>query len=130
MNLSYIAIDGDNVGQKIEWLVVNERPKELTTFSNNYHQAMEWLEQRLESRLVAKIIFNGGDSLLAAFEHKNSLSLNELETIRKRFLEIAQTTISIGIGGNLRQAYFALKLAKAKGRDRIEIFEEFVDEQL
>ena len=119
----YIAIDGDNVGRKIEYLIVTNQPEKLALFSKNYHKAMIWLKETLESNLNAEVVFSGGDSLLAFSQKIQMPPFNDLEILKSKFSEKSETTLSIGIGGTLRQAYFALKLAKAKGRNRIELFE-------
>lgn len=119
---SYIAIDGDNVGRELEYLVVTNQLQKLTSFSKNYHRLMTWLEEALRSDLNAKIIFSGGDSLLVS--QQQLPSLGKLELLKDEFAKRAGTTLSIGIGSTPRQAYFALKLAKAKGKNRIELFEE------
>jgi GTP cyclohydrolase III len=120
----YIAIDGDNVGQKIEYFIVTNQAQELAAFSRKYCKTMVWLETTLRANLNADIVFMGGDSLLALCSNISLVPINELELIKSQFSQLSEMTFSAGIGSSLRQAYFALKLAKAKGRDRIELFKE------
>jgi GTP cyclohydrolase III len=120
----YIAIDGDDIGRKLEYYTVANQMENLSMFFNAYKTSMTWLEKELILNLNAEIIINGGDSLLA-FCYKNETQVfDELEEIRNEFFQLSKTTLSVGLGSVPRQAYFALKLAKASGKDRIEIFRE------
>lgn len=121
-----LAIDGDDVGHRLEYLMlVNER-EALIEFSTGFQAAMDWLKRKLISDFKATIIFSGGDNLLAILRVDNP-SIEVLETLRTEFAERAHSTLSMGLGENLRQAYFALKLAKTSGKNCICQFKEFAD---
>lgn len=121
----YLAADGDDVGQKIEFFIVMNQMNLLTDFFNKFQAAMAWFAEKLLKNFDAEIIFNGGDSLLARLQI-NEVLIDELEDLRSEFSNLSHATISIGIGDNPRQAYFALKLAKASGKNRTEFFQECV----
>ncbi|MEH2181718.1 mCpol domain-containing protein [Nostoc sp.] len=123
MKTLYIAADGDDVGRKIEFFIVMEQMDPLSDFFNDFQAAMIWFTEKLLKEFNAKIIFSGGDSLLASLI-VSELLIDELEKLRIEFSNLSHTTISFGIGDSPRQAYFALKLAKASGKNRIEIFQE------
>lgn len=123
MKTLYLAADGDDVGRKIEFFIVMNQIHQLADFSNDYHAAMIWFAEKLSNDFGAKIIFNGGDSLLTSLT-LSKISINNLEKLRVEFCNLSQSTISFGIGDSPRHAYFALKLAKATGKNRIEIFQE------
>lgn len=95
----------------------------LSNFSNIFSQAMGWLENYLKTIYNAKIIFNGGDNILA--QVSNEIPLHLLQELQRNFADIAQSTISIGVGFSAREAFFALQLAKASGKKCIKNFEEF-----
>ncbi|MEH2089577.1 mCpol domain-containing protein [Nostoc sp.] len=120
----YLAVDGDDVGRKIEFFIVTDQMELLSNFSHNFQSSMLWLAETLSDEFNAKIIFNGGDSLLARLQ-SDAISVSRLESLRIEFASFSKATLSFGIGDNSRQAYFALKLAKATGKDRIEIFQEY-----
>ncbi|MFN6481345.1 MULTISPECIES: mCpol domain-containing protein [unclassified Nostoc] len=120
----YLAADGDDVGRKIELFIVTDQIELLSNFSHNFQSAMLWLAEALSDEFNAKIIFNGGDSLLARLQ-SDAISVSRLENLRIEFANLSKATLSFGIGDNSRQAYFALKLAKATGKNRIEIFQEY-----
>lgn len=123
MKTLYFAADGDDVGRKIEFFIVMEQMDQLSYFFNNFQAAMIWFADKLSKEFDAKIIFNGGDSLLASLS-VSELLIDDLENLRIEFSNLSCATISFGIGNSPRQAYFALKLAKASGKNRIEIFQE------
>ena len=126
MKSLFLAADGDDVGRKIEFLIVTNQIDVLSEFFNNFQSAMFWLSERLKNDFGAKIIFNGGDNLLADLQIDEA-RIKELESLRVEFFSLSKATLSFGIGINPRQAYFALKLAKASGKDRTEIFQECVN---
>ena len=127
MNHIYFAVDGDDVGRRLEYFMLVNDASALTRFSTTFRKAMVWLESELIQNFGATILFSGGDNLLAYFQEAR-WSINDFEGIRIQFAEQSQNTISIGLGGNLRQAYFALKLAKAAGKNCIRQFQEFPNE--
>jgi GTP cyclohydrolase III len=119
----YIAIDGDDVGKRLEYYIVTNQVNQLSEYFQVYQEAMSWIEEELIQTLNATVIINGGDSLLAFCE--NDIQASEiLEALRAKFSFRTNATLSIGLGENPRRAYFALKLAKASGKNRIEVFEE------
>jgi hypothetical protein len=124
MKTLYLAADGDDVGRKIEFFIVMNQTRQLSDFSDDYQAAMVWFSEKLSNNFGAKIIFKAGDSLLAC-SLLEEFSLNSLEQLRIEFCKLSHATISFGIGNSPRQAYFALKLAKASGKNRIEIFQEY-----
>lgn len=123
MESLFLAVDGDDVGRKIEFLIVNNQIELLSDFFNNFQASMFWLSEKLKNEFNAKIIFNGGDSLLADLRI-DEIQVSKLENLRVDFFNFSKATLSFGVGKNPRQAYIALKLAKASGKDRIEIFQE------
>ncbi|OUL23447.1 hypothetical protein BV378_21100 [Nostoc sp. RF31YmG] len=126
MKSLYLAADGDDVGRKIEFFIVTNQIELLSDFFHSFQRAMLWLAEKLSDEFNAKIIFNGGDSLLVTLLI-DDISVSKLENLRMEFASLSKATLSFGIGNNPRQAYFALKLAKASGKDRIEIFQEYIN---
>lgn len=118
MKKLYISVDGDDVGSRLEYLILSGALGELQEFSTNYKKAMAWLKDELRSHLDATIIFDGGDSLLATIPEL-LFDKQLVESIRHRYLQESERTISIGIGNNSRDAYVALKIAKASGKNRL-----------
>jgi GTP cyclohydrolase III len=127
MNDSYLAIDGDDVGRQLEYLILMNKREAVFEFSNTFKNAMNWLEARLVASFEAEIVFTGGDNLLACFS-ADKMTSKDFEEIREQFAKKSASTLSIGIGKSPRQAYFALKLAKTSGKDCVRHFQELTDD--
>jgi len=118
MEYIFIAIDGDNIGRKLEEYIVNEEFSKLFFFSNNLKQYFSKIKN-IALKNHSNILLFGGDSVIIKIKEDNvSFFLEEIKALK------TDITISIGIGKTLRQAYFALKEAKALGRNRIIIFKQ------
>lgn len=121
----FIAVDGDDVGHRLEYFMLINDQLSLSTFTATFSGSMSWLEERLRSDLDARIVFIGGDNLLAILLDNGLVNFQEtLEKIRLGFSEKAISTLSIGVGRSPREAYLALKLAKASGKNCIRRYEE------
>ncbi|MEM6255087.1 MAG: mCpol domain-containing protein [Cyanobacteria bacterium P01_D01_bin.156] len=122
----YLAIDGDDVGHRLEYLMLINERETIFEFSKIFQSAMNWLEIKLVEDFDADIIFNGGDNLLACLSTEN-LTSELMEELRTEFAKKADSTISVGLGNSPRQAYFALKLAKTSGKNCIRHFQELAN---
>jgi GTP cyclohydrolase III len=122
----YLAVDGDDVGHRLEYLMLMNDRESIIEFSKTFQCAMDWLESKLVTDFDAEIIFNGGDNLLACLP-LDYLSSKALEELRDSFAEKATSTLSAGLGDSPRQAYFALKLAKTSGKNCVRRFQEFTN---
>ena len=125
----YLALDGDNIGSTIELYILSNKIEHLQTFSNQYKDAMFWLESNLIKIFQGKIIFSGGDSLLAQFPIEN-FNLISIQELCYKFQIKSNCTISLGIGKTILQSYFALKFAKVSGKNCIKFFEDIPSNQL
>jgi hypothetical protein len=125
----YLAADGDDVGNHLEYYVLINDIQSLTRFSAIFQSAMSWLRTELTERLDATIIICDGDTLLATLPSDHS-SIEAIERIRISFAGQTQgtCTLSMGLGRTPREAYFALKLAKVSGKNRIQCIEGFANE--
>jgi len=124
MNEIYLAVDGDDVGHQLEYLMLINECKAITKFSKTFQNAMSWLEDKLVNDFSATIIFSGGDNLLA---YLNDCPMELIEVLRIEFAERSNRTLSVGLGENPMQAYFALKLAKTSGKNCVRQFKELMN---
>jgi len=123
---NFLAIDGDDVGHKLEYYVLINVDFTFVLFFIFYTISMNCLVVKLSANFNVNIIFIGGDNLLASLNVDEPDHLSEnLEKLRLEFSEKAQSTLSMGIGKCPREAYLALKLAKASGKNCIRLYEEF-----
>lgn len=111
---TYIGIDGDRVGEKIEALVVARNLKGATDLSRKVKLAIEQIEKVILSS-GGKVIFSGGDGILAEAEFDKQ-QCNDLVRI---FYDTTGCTASAGIGSTPVKAYLALKLAKGFNVERV-----------
>ncbi len=124
MNNIYLSIDGDDVGRKLEYFMLINDSSSLIEFSEKFQKGMFWLEEKLVKDFKGVIIFTGGDNLLVSL---NSDSIINIESLRSDFHQRTGSTLSVGFGNSPRQAYFALKLAKTSGKNRVCNFQEISD---
>jgi GTP cyclohydrolase III len=120
MTVIFIAADGDDIGRHLEYLIATDQMEELEFFSNLFSSSMNWLHMAIVTDLNARVIFWGGDNLLARFEF-NHPHLETIESIRIKFQELSGKTLSVGLGYTPSMSLLALKLAKSKGKDRTEL---------
>ncbi len=115
----FVAIDGDNVGSRLEYYMLTNQLIDLKKFSLSFNDAIQWLQEALIVQFRAEIIFMGGDNLLAVLNHNIPNIKGRLEEIREEFFSHTGCTLSIGVGENTKDAYLGLKLAKVSGKNQI-----------
>jgi minimal CRISPR polymerase domain len=108
----YVGIDGDNVGSVLERLLILEQIAELHAFSGHMTELVSKLANAF-SAAGGQIIFQGGDGLFAVFDSEVSRPPIEELVIAQKLI-----TFSVGSGTTVREAYLALKIAKAQGKAR------------
>lgn len=127
MTTQYLAIDGDDVGRRLEYFTITNNMEALSNFSTAFNDAMYWLENIVTHEFNATIVFSGGDNLLARLQ-VNESSKRSIEQLRIGFAQQAPATLSIGLGDEPRQAYLALKLAKASGKNCVKYLGSLSDD--
>jgi len=107
----YFGIDGDSTGACLEDMLVEEKKEELKEISKNISIALKKMGNYIKK--VSKdneIIFQTGDDMLV----RGRLSFDDLIKIKQIYKDTTQIlTCSIGFGKTSKDAYMALKLAKA-----------------
>ncbi|MCL0094450.1 mCpol domain-containing protein [Dehalococcoidales bacterium] len=113
----YVAVDGDDIGQLLTqriYKVNNEH--EVIQFSklvtNTFAQVARWVIQN-----QGEVLFCTGDSILFKIpEALLDVALNHLK--------LEHFTVSVGVGRTLREAHWALNVAKSLGKARVVHFDE------
>jgi len=109
----YFGIDGDNTGAYLEKLLINEDIRELKMISKKITKALNAIENYIKEvfdKNEYEIIFKTGDDMLL----RGRLSFKDLKKIQEIYKETTDSlTCSIGFGKTSKDAYMALKLAKA-----------------
>lgn len=112
--MEYIyAIDGDNIGEKIENALFNNKLDKAKEISKMIEKALETINQKFIEE-GAETIFLAGDSLLVRSEKLIFLSDN--------LLKYNDMTFSMGVANSPSDAVLALKKAKGLGKNRTIIF--------
>lgn len=126
MDNTFIALDGDNVGQKLEFYMFTNDIEQLKLFSLSFARKMEWLIGTFIKELDAEVIFCGGDNLLVNISKRRNTS-DLAEVLKLLFLEFADVghTVSAGIGNTPREALIALKFAKSSGKNCIKVYGDY-----
>lgn len=106
----FYAIDGDDVGPLIRSKIISNDIVGASVLSQDINTYFGLLRSILESS-QHEIVFCGGDSLL-------SISQKSLDELFDE-LPVGPCTISIGIGSTAEEAYLALQLAKARGKNQV-----------
>jgi hypothetical protein len=108
--MPFYGLDGDKVGRVIEGMFVRGEVDSLRKFSGAVVAALKCLADSVAEQ-GGDVILAGGDSLL--FE--GDFDDRSCQALLDRFAELTGCTASIGSGVSIRDAYLALKLAKANG---------------
>ncbi len=122
----YFGLDGDDTGRELERLFqLDVNNESFRKFSNEIDNAMKKVSKKVkEAPLHGKIIFCSGDDLF--FQGK--YHVEALEELRYTFnLVSGGRTCCIGFGKTPREAYVALKMAKANPGKDCMIGVEFVE---
>ena len=128
-NKIYLAADGDDVGNIIEYHMLRNDLPSLGAFSSKFTRELNKLCDKLCQTLDAEVIFCGGDNLLISFDFA-SLDHDVLELIRQDFAKYALTTITFGLGTTPRNALIALNFAKVSGKNKLEFFSNLPEQPI
>ena len=113
-NSAFIAIDGNQIGKKIEKMIFLNDLEGLADFSVNITQVISDLAVTIGR--YGSIYLSGGDNILAEVDREKMTEL--LEQIK----DISGTgwEYSTGIGASALDAYLALKCAKVSKEKIVE----------
>jgi hypothetical protein len=113
----YVAVDGDDIGQLLTqriYKVNNDR--EVIRFSklvtDTFARVAKWVIQN-----QGEVLFCTGDSLL--FKIPKALLNTALQHLKLKYF-----TVSVGVGRTLKEAHWALNVAKSLGKARVVHFDE------
>lgn len=107
------GLDGDDTGRMLEQMFQDDRPTgDFEAFSKRIDTAMKAVSKEAKNPpLNARILFCSGDDLLFEGNYDSSA----LEALRDLYARMTEgQTCSVGFGRTPKEAYVALKMAKAK----------------
>jgi hypothetical protein len=117
-NLIYGRFDADNVGDKLELLLIRGKVEEARKLQADVQSVIKWLVLTLNAEEGFEILYVGCDDVLFRAKAAN-YNRCRLDQIRKRFEELCGCTLSCGIGLDLTTALHNLCIAKLEGKDRV-----------
>lgn len=114
----FAFFDGDDIGPKLEILLIENKLQEASLFSESINIAMKEIESFLIKTKNIRVHILGGDDVLV--EYDQSVDENFLVSeINNIFKARTGCTMSCGIGENLNQAIWNLHKAKLFGKDNV-----------
>lgn len=117
-DLIFIRLDGDNIGDKIEFSLMENNWILAQNTHDNVQLGMKKIFEYINSIPHAKILLKGCDDILFSMDKKsfNSLILSELQRV---FFEECHFTLSIGVGESVNLAIYNLRKAKLSGKNTV-----------
>lgn len=112
---NYHSFDGDQIGRKLELLILEDRADEIVSFAREVNAAVSKLRTSLEM-MGCTVLFASGDSVLAYSE-----SPIDIDSVPRRF---GTVTFSGGSGSSPKEALIALERAKLSGKGRLVCYRE------
>lgn len=112
----FLAIDGDDIGRHLEVYVITENKNKLRELSQEFENLINELFNQIKKNPSIKVLLHGGDSILLEMPRSEiETTVNLIRTTSRG----TSFTFSGGYGKTMRDAYLALKLAKATGKNKI-----------
>ncbi len=111
----YITLDGDDVGNKLASSFIENDSEKLTYIVGELNDAVTKIRNYLENTGM-EIIVSAADGITC--RTTNNIDIDSLAEFMTK-VGNPELTFSIGIGRDLRSAFFALKYAKAVGKNKI-----------
>ncbi len=111
----FYIFDGDQVGRRLDYLVLMNDEEAAAKFSKDIEQALDSLVAELKER-GCEIVFSGGDGVLARSE-----ALVEIDNVSRHRDPVS---FSLGVGESPREALLGLMKVKALGSGLCERFTE------
>jgi hypothetical protein len=115
----FFGLDGDDTGRELERLFQNDlSEKAFSNFSQAIEAAMKAVSKKLKQPPIdGTVLFSSGDDIL----FKGTYDVNAVEELRSTYARLSGGhTCSVGFGKTLKEAYIAMKIAKAApGKDSV-----------
>ncbi|AUT02819.1 hypothetical protein CLI64_21790 [Nostoc sp. CENA543] len=113
--------DGDNIGNAIEFYLLEESLEAASQFSSHVENAINNIAELVETQLNGFVVYVAGDDICFVVSAEKNIK-EYLDSYANLFLQITGKTISFGVGRNSLEALICLRKAKVSGKSRIVIF--------
>jgi hypothetical protein len=114
----YLYFDGDDVGSGIELCLLRGDINGAALVSVRVRDAIVALTDSLQAQFGARIVFAGGDEVLALTTVP--VTTDGLATLRDEFRYLSGLSISCGWATSARDATLNLRIAKLRGKDQVQ----------
>jgi hypothetical protein len=113
--MSYVAIDADDVGQSVGNAVLSDDASQLSQLSENINTGVQIFAKWAEFN-GGTVVSSGSDEAVLQVPIK---AVEDLEKLKDEYAAKTGFTVSIGIGEKVSQAAKALIYAKMNGKNQI-----------
>lgn len=113
INNVYFSVDGDDVGKLIEKSLLENNEALIKSVSKDIEK---WIYELTEiiSKVNGTLVISGGDMILSLIEYS---SINDVLRGISKLQKKHDFTCSAATGRTMSEVYFALKLAKSRGKN-------------
>lgn len=120
-NKMYLVVNGDNISEQLSDTIVNDDVQGFEQTSNKFNQARQSIDAMVE-QAGGRVVVSNADE--AVYELPDSDYSDLANQIMQSYKEAAGTSITIGSGSTLSQAYKALSDGKDAGKDQYMPFSD------
>lgn len=122
----YVSFDGDNIGNAVARAERTDDEQALAAISTKINAGQNLFQQWVQQN-GGQVVEQGGDEGLAKIPGS---ALERIEEFRAQYLALVGATCSVGVGNKISEATDARMLAKLKGKNRTEQFNETTRQEL
>lgn len=126
MSHVFLAINGDGVGESIGSAIISDNHDELSRLSSSIKNAHQMIDQWVEGQ-GGKIIVSSGDE---AIYQLPQAAMSQIEGVRKKYNQLANTTLTAGVGSTMSEASKALIYGKMNNKNQVVHYEPQIDEMI
>lgn len=124
--MKYLAINGDDVGQKIGGAIAADDEEGLQSASSAVRSGHEMLEQWI-AQVGGQVVTTSGDEGIYKLPEE---SLSDIESIKQQYEELTGHTATIGIGSSMSEASKALIYGKLNDKNQIVEYDPSIEQYL
>jgi hypothetical protein len=111
----FVCIDADNVGDKLELLLLDENIDDAAALNYAIRDAMRKMCETVNAEPTAELLMVGCDDIIVKL---SSVAVDSMVTrIRSEFHSATGFTLTVGIGSSLRIALERLRRGKLVGKN-------------
>lgn len=126
MSNIYAAFNGDDIGEQIGNHIANDDHESLARVSDGIKSAHDMIERWVESK-GGKVVVSSGDEAIVTIPKQ---ALAELKSIQQKYSQLANATVTVGVGGTMSEASKALIFGKMNDKNQIVHYDPSIDSQI